>query len=128
MWAREPKDSDGNRPGLKESRRWTEGYERVAERAEELPGVRLVYVADRESDLFEWMKNGCRVEALQLSTRARLELALGIYRVVAWRVAYMQRMGRTNPHLPARVVFSAGSGTKKATGGGTVHTGGGSQV
>ena len=53
MWAREPKDSDGNRPGLKESRRWTEGYERVAERAEELPGVRLVYVADRESDLFE---------------------------------------------------------------------------
>ena len=55
MWTREPKDSDGNRPGLKESRRWTEGYERVAERAEELPGVRLVYVADRESDLFELM-------------------------------------------------------------------------
>jgi hypothetical protein len=54
---------------------------------------------------FHVLKNGCRLEALQLSTRAR-ELAPGIYRVVAWRVAYMQRMGRTNPHLPVRVVFS----------------------
>ena len=55
-------------------------------------------------------------------------MALGIYMVVAWRVAYMQRMGRTNPHLPARVVFSLEAEQKKATGGGTVHTGGGTQV
>ena len=33
MWAREFKDKDGNRPGLCESVRWIEGYERVAEQA-----------------------------------------------------------------------------------------------
>ncbi len=38
MWKRELKDSDGNHPGLKESGRRTEGYERVAERARQLRG------------------------------------------------------------------------------------------
>ena len=33
MWAREPKDANGQRPGIKESTRWVEGYERVAELA-----------------------------------------------------------------------------------------------
>jgi len=50
MWAREPKDASGVRPGSKESERWIEGYARVAELAEALPETRLVYVADRESD------------------------------------------------------------------------------
>ena len=31
MWAREPKDADGQRGGLLESTRWTEGYARIAE-------------------------------------------------------------------------------------------------
>ncbi len=48
MWAREPKGPDGVRPGIKESTRRTEGYERVAEQAATLPATRLVYVADRE--------------------------------------------------------------------------------
>lgn len=43
MWAREPKDEDGTRPGEKESTRWVEGYERVAELSEQLPQTRLVY-------------------------------------------------------------------------------------
>ena len=51
MWAREPRDGDGHRPGIKESTRWIEGYERVAERARELPQTRQVYVADREADI-----------------------------------------------------------------------------
>jgi hypothetical protein len=55
MWAREPKDANGQRPGIKESTRWIEGYERVAELAAELPDTRLVYVADRESDMIELM-------------------------------------------------------------------------
>ncbi len=46
MWAREPKDAQGKRGGLKESLRWIEGYERVAETASSLPHTRLVYVAD----------------------------------------------------------------------------------
>lgn len=51
MWARELKDKNGARPGQKESLRWIEGYERVAEMAERMPVTRLVYVADRESDI-----------------------------------------------------------------------------
>ena len=51
MWARERKQADGCRGGLLESVRWVEGYERLAERAAELPATRLVCVGDRESDL-----------------------------------------------------------------------------
>lgn len=56
MWAREMRDADGVRPGLKESGRWIEGYGRIAEMAAEMPGTRLVYVADREADMMELMK------------------------------------------------------------------------
>jgi hypothetical protein len=31
MWVRETKNKDGSRPGVKESLRWVEGYERLAE-------------------------------------------------------------------------------------------------
>ena len=38
MWAREPKGADGKRPpAVKESARWIEGYERLAEQAPSLP-------------------------------------------------------------------------------------------
>ena len=47
LWARKPKDQ----PDVKESTRWVEGYEIVADLAETVPHTRLVYVADREGDL-----------------------------------------------------------------------------
>jgi hypothetical protein len=53
MWAREPKSKGIKRPGVRESLRWVEGYERVAETALTMPETRLVYVADREGDLLE---------------------------------------------------------------------------
>jgi hypothetical protein len=235
MWARELKDESGERGGLKESIRWTEGYERVAELAGDLPDTRLVYVADREADIMalmarardlgcpadwlirsrhnralpaggklwatvtaeaplgevrftlparhgqkarevrqqvwakrversdgkrgrvaatcivarevdapagvkplEWrlltnreaatleaaaeiidwyrarweierffdiLKNACRVEALQLSTMQRLERALALFLVVAWRIARLTRLGRTCPDLDAELLF-----------------------
>jgi hypothetical protein len=235
MWARAPKDANGERGGLLESVRWTEGYERVAELAAELADTRLVYVADREADIMalmararalnhpadwlirsrhnralpaggklwaavtagaplgevrftlparrgqkarevrqqvwakrvelsdgkrgrvaatclvarevdapagvkplEWrlltnreaatieaaaelidwyrarwemerffdiLKNGCRIEVLQLSTRERLERALALFLVVAWRIARLMRLGRTCPDLDAELLF-----------------------
>ena len=45
----------GARGGPKESVRWIEGYQRIAEMAAQLPGTRLVYVADREADLVPLM-------------------------------------------------------------------------
>ena len=235
MWAREPKEANGERGGVKESIRWIEGYERVADLAADLPSTRLVYVADRESDIaalmarardlgqpadwlirsqhnralpeggklwasvtagaplgevrftlparhgqkarevrqqvwvkrmelsdgkrgrvtatcivarevdasagvkpLEWrlltnreaatfeaaaelidwyrarwemerffdiLKNGCRVEALQLSTMERLERALALFMVMAWRIARLMHLGRTCPDLDAALVF-----------------------
>lgn len=56
---------------------------------------------------FHVLKNGCRVEALQLATIERLEraLALALYLVVAWRVARLMRLGRTCPDLDAALMF-----------------------
>ncbi len=64
MWAREFRDKNGVRGGQKESLRWIEGYENLAEMAERLPSTRLVYVADRESDIVAlmwraWELNNC---------------------------------------------------------------------
>lgn len=232
MWARGPKD----RPHVKESARWVEGYEIVADLAGTAPDTRLVYVADREGDLrvlmdaaarrgqpadwlvrathdrntaagdklwarvertvalgeveftlpaapgrparpvrqtlyrewvtlparkgaptvtvtailareehppggekaIEWrvltnrtaetfeavvelidwyrrrwlveiffriLKSGCRVEALQLGTLERLERALVIYLIVAWRILHLVTWGRDCPNLPCEVVF-----------------------
>lgn len=235
MWARESKGSDGQRPGIKESLRWIEGYERVAERAKALPSVRQVYVADREADilallvkardleyaadylvrcqhnralpsgdklwaklaqapvlgsvrfelpsgrgrkarcvqqniraeqveigdgaggqlsvtcvlaeesnppagskpvlwrllsnrpvrtleeaigLIDWyrarweielffliLKEGCRIQALQLGHIERIETALALYLVVAWRINRLMRLGRSLPELPADLLF-----------------------
>jgi len=236
MWAREAKGDDGQRPGILESRRWIEGYQRIAETAPEMPDTRLVYVADREADILELMqcahhlgtpadwlirsqhnralpdggklwasvlaatplgeieftmasrqgqaardvrqqlwarpvslpdgrggqlsvtcliareinapagckpvewrlltnrvadgfaaaiklidwyrcrweietffhvlKNGCRVEALQLGNVAKLELALAVYLVVSWRLARLVKLGRTHPDLEASALFT----------------------
>ena len=236
MWARESKATDGKRPGIRESLRWTEGYERIAEMAATMPDTRLVYIADREADiaelmqrahvlgspadwlirsqhnrslpdggklwaavlggaplgeieftlpsrhgqaartvrqqifarpislvdgqggrlsvtcliakeieapagvkpvewrlltnraaqtlddlveLIEWyrcrweietffnvLKNGCRVEALQLGSVGKIERALAVYMVVSWRLARLIRLGRTHPDLMATTLFT----------------------
>jgi Transposase DNA-binding/Transposase Tn5 dimerisation domain len=232
MWKREPKGE----ACFKESVRWVEGYERVAEIAAEMPATRLVYIADREGDIralmdraaelghpadwlirclhnrtlaeggklwaeleqapvlgqvqftlprdgarkarpviqtlrmarfelpsrggkplqvtailareeqppegeapVEWrlltnealttleqcceridwyrrrwlaeiffriLKSGCRVEALQLGTRERLERALALYLIVAWRIFALVTLGRECPELSCEVVFA----------------------
>ncbi len=51
------------------------------------------------------MKTGCRVEALQLSTLDRLEPALALYLIIAWRIQYLTLLGRTTPELPCNAVL-----------------------
>ena len=55
---------------------------------------------------FHILKNGCKVEQLQLQSRERLEVALALYLIVAWRVLYLTRLGRTVPDLSCEVAFS----------------------
>lgn len=189
MWAREEVDAPREHASIKESARWTEGSERVAELAMGMATTRLVYVADREADLMDMMlraqtlgtpadwlvrarrvsllagkggtvwatcvvareigapagtkpvqwrlltnreastiadvvelidwyrarweietffhvvKNGCRIEALQLPAVERLERAIALFMFVAWRIAHLMRTGRTCPDLDASLFF-----------------------
>lgn len=56
---------------------------------------------------FRILKSGCRVEALQLAARERLERALALYLVIAWRILHLVTLGRDCPGLPCEVAFSA---------------------
>jgi len=54
---------------------------------------------------FHVLKNGCGIEALQLSGVDCLERALALFMVVAWRIAHLMRTGRTCPNLDAALFF-----------------------
>ena len=54
---------------------------------------------------FRIWKSGCRVEALQLGTLERLERALVIYLIIAWRILLLVTWGRECPNVPCDVVF-----------------------
>ena len=61
------------------------------------------YRARWEIELFFLvLKEGCRVERLQLSDTDRLQTALALYMVIAWRINRLMRLGRT---LPADLLF-----------------------
>ena len=51
------------------------------------------------------LKEGCRIEALQLGDVERIETALALYMVVAWRINRLMRLGRSLPELPADLLF-----------------------
>lgn len=55
--------------------------------------------------LFHVLKNGCRIEALQLGDIKKLELAISIYLVVAWRLAHLLKLARIAPERPASDAF-----------------------
>jgi hypothetical protein len=79
---------------------------------------RCVETADAACELIDWyrarweiemffdvLKVGCCVEKLQLDTKERIEKALALYIMVAWRIVFLMRLGRTCPELPADLVF-----------------------
>jgi hypothetical protein len=55
---------------------------------------------------FKVLKSGCRIEELQLETRERLEPALALYMIIAWRVLYLTMLGRECPELSCDAVFA----------------------
>jgi len=79
MWARDPETFGQSSAHLPledmESVRWLEGYQRIGEVAHQLSGTQLVYLADREADIYELF-----VEAdgapLELLVRANHDRAL----------------------------------------------------
>ena len=55
---------------------------------------------------FRVLKSGCKIEELQLEKLERLEPALALYMLIAWRVLYLTMIGRDCPELPASLVFA----------------------
>jgi IS4 transposase len=56
--------------------------------------------------LFLTLKEGCRVEALQLASVERIERALAVYLVVAWRIGLLMRLGRACPDWDAEQLLT----------------------
>lgn len=51
------------------------------------------------------LKSGCKVEELQLHTAERIERALALYTVVAWRLLYLTYVARKAPQMPCTAVL-----------------------
>jgi len=54
---------------------------------------------------FRILKSGCKVESLQLGEMERLERALAIYLIIAWRILHLVTWGRECPDLACDAVF-----------------------
>ena len=56
---------------------------------------------------FKTIKTGCRVEERQFETLTRLLNCMAVYSIVAWRIMYLCRLGRTCPDINCEVIFEA---------------------
>jgi len=55
---------------------------------------------------FRVLKSGCKVEELRLENDSRIEKALAIYMIIAWRLHNMTMLARENPNSPCTQVFA----------------------
>lgn len=54
---------------------------------------------------FKVLKSGCKVEELQLETSKRSASCIALYMIIAWRILFITRLGRTSPDMPCDVIF-----------------------
>lgn len=54
---------------------------------------------------FRTIKTGCRIERRLFETLRRLENCTAVYMIVAWRIMYLCRLGRTCPDMDCEIVF-----------------------
>ncbi|MFQ5343785.1 MAG: IS4 family transposase, partial [Anaerolineae bacterium] len=60
----------------------------------------------RIEDWHRVLKSGCQIDELGHRSAERLERAIAIRMVIAWRVMLMTLLGRDVPELPAEILFS----------------------
>jgi len=67
------------------------------------------YVARWKIERYHYtLKSGCQVEKLQLEHADRIERAVALYSIVAWRLLFMTYLARMDPDLPCTTVFDDG--------------------
>jgi len=54
---------------------------------------------------FRTLKSGCRIEERRFETLDRMLACTAVFMIVAWRVLYVSRLGRSCPDLPCDLVF-----------------------
>lgn len=117
-WARDPEEfgaDRGQRPiEEKESIRWLEGYQRVCEAQAELPETRLVYVADREGDIYELFAEAetCARPRAELLIRANQDRCLTDGQKLWEAVAAAPVLGEIIFSIPATKTRVAGEVTQ----------------
>lgn len=52
------------------------------------------------------LKEGCKIEELQLEEAERLKKAIGIYSIVAWRLLHITYLNRVDPDAPAMEILA----------------------
>ena len=52
------------------------------------------------------LKSGCNIEKLQLEKRERLESAVALYMIIAWRILYIRTLSRLYPEAKGNLIFS----------------------
>jgi len=75
-----------------------------AEQATEI--LRFYSLRWRIEDWHRVLKSGCKIDELGHNSIERLERAIAIRMVIAWRVMLMTLLGREVPGLPAELLFS----------------------
>lgn len=76
------------------------------ETAEQAVDMLQWYLARWQIEIFfKILKTGCKVEELQLEKEERIEAALSLYLIIAWRILFLTTLGRECPELPCNVVF-----------------------
>jgi len=102
MWARAPKADAGQRDGIRESVRWIEGYDRVADLAQDMAQVSHVYVADREADILALLRMAAeRNHAADYLIRCKHDRALPDGARMWARLAQAHELGQVRFNLPA---------------------------
>ena len=61
----------------------------------------------RVEDYFRVLKSGCGVERMTFRTAGRMQRAIAINSVIAWRLMVLTLLGRQVPTLPADLLFTA---------------------
>jgi hypothetical protein len=78
----------------------------IASPADAVQCLRWYCLRWRIEDWHRVLKSGCRVEALGHDTAERLQRAIAIKAVIAWRIMLLTLLGRETPDLPPEVLFS----------------------
>ena len=68
--------------------------------------VRLYGLRWRIEDWHRILKSGCKVETIAHRSGMRIEREVAINAVIAWRIAALTQLARTEPELPATTAFT----------------------